>query len=293
MRSFILSLLTVILIEPCLAQMVGHNYHSGVVFHFQNQLNGNFDKFITSLEEAGFPVQIKVVPITNEQAHFLMEDIGKHPVWLEIHKDYSTGLVRDKKYVIGPGNGGGGGIAYQVGFMGKQADMLESQTLQEMKFTTHGHNSKQIETGLDNLELMAWKVLAFDNLELATGKILTPDNGYIEQDWEIIPQTGLALPQIKMAQTEFEVIMLEHIKPSVQPEIAYFEDKAVQTFLVSDKTWSYYREHIQAMLQEIVEEAEVDFTDVFYKLDIPAQNGFIYVVGPGNGGGGTYMLYKK
>ena len=161
MKSFILSLLTVILIEPCLAQMEGHNYYSNNVFYFQNLVNGNFDEVLTSLEEAGFPVQIKTVPITNEQSHFLMEAIGTQLVWSEIHKDYSTGLVKDKMYVIGPGNGGGGTI-YKAEAMKRQPNMLESQPLQVMKSAIHGHNLKGIKTDLDDSELMTWKILALD-----------------------------------------------------------------------------------------------------------------------------------
>ena len=97
MKNFILFLLTVILIEPSLAQIQGYNYHSNTAFHFQDQVNGNFDKLITFLEEAGFSVQKKTAPITNEQTHVLMvAGTGTQPVWSKIQKEHFIELMRDR-----------------------------------------------------------------------------------------------------------------------------------------------------------------------------------------------------
>ena len=279
MRNFILTLFTAILIEPCFAQMVGHNYHSGTAFYFQNMADRNFDKVTTLLEEAGMSVQIKTVPISNEQASLLMGVIEKQSAWSAIQMDYSNELIRDKMYVAGVGNGGGGTF-YQVRAIGIQDSMLKSQSLQgqEVEFVAYNHKSQRIiEVDPYNSELTAWK-------------ISTPDKGHIAKDWkEIMFQAGLALPQVKTAKTELETIMLGNANLAYH-KTAYFEDKAVQASL---PTWFYSGEDIQTILQEIIEENEDGSIDDFYQMNVPAQNDFIYVVGPGNGGGGTYMIHRK
>ena len=178
-----------------------------------------------------------------------------------------------------PGNGGGGAF-YHSGAIGKQAWANQSQ--QAVKFEAYGYNLQGQEIEIDpyNLNLTAWKAL-------------TPDNDvYFLQSWDI-SQTGLAQPRIKMTQAELNTIILEYIKPSIQKETAYFENKAVQVSLAIDNTWSHYGESIQEntqeIFQEIIEENTNASIDDFYKLDVPSQNDLIYVVGPGNGGGGTYI----
>ena len=248
MKSFILFLLTVILIEPCLAQMAGNN--SGVAFNFQNLNNERFEeKFIASFEKDDLPFQIKTIPMTNEQARLIVEAIGNESALPNIKKDYFNEFIKGRVYVVGPGNGGGGAF-YQAEAIGKQAWANQSQ--QAVKFEAYGYNlqGKEIEIDPYNLNLTAWKAL-------------TPDNDvHFSQGWDIISQTGLN-------------------------ETAYFENK-----LAIDNTWSHYGEDTQVIPQEIIEEAEASFIDDFYKLDVPSQNDLIYIVGPGNGGGGTY-IYKK
>ena len=276
MKSFILFLLTVILIEPCLAQMAGNN--SGVAFNFQNLNNERFEEgFIASFEKDDLPFQIKTIPIT-KQARLIVEAIGNESALPNIKKDYFNEFIKGRVYVVGPGNGGGGAF-YHSGAIGKQAWANQSQ--QAVKFEAYGYNLQGIEFDPNNLNLTAWKDL-------------TPDNDeYFAQGWNILSQTGLAQSRIKMTQAELNTIILEYIKPSIQNETAYSKNKAIQTSLAIDNTWSHYREDTQVMLQEIVEETEVGFIDDFYKLDVPAQNGLIYIVGHGNGGGGAYMLHRK
>ena len=275
MRSFILSLLTVILIEPCLAQMAGNN--SGTTFHFQSLNNERFEEgFITSFEKADLPFQIKTIPITR-QARLIVEAIGNESALPNIKKDYLNEFIKGRVYVVGPGNGGGGAF-YHSGAIGKQAWANQSQ--QAVKLEAYGYNlqGQEIEIDPNNLNLTAWKALTLDNDE------------YFAQSWDIVSQTGLEQPRIKMTQTELKTIILEYINAT---EKAYFEKEAVQASLFRDNTWSHYGENIQAILQEIIEENTNGSIDDFYKLDIPAQNGLIYIVGLGNGGGGTYMLRQK
>ena len=180
MRSFILFLLTVILIESSLAQMADSN--SGAAFNFQNLNNERFEGFITSLEKDDLPFQIKTIPIT-KQVRLIVEAIGNESALPNIKKDYFNEFVKGRVYVVGPGNGGGGAF-YHSGAIGKQAWANQSQ--QTVKFEAYGYNlqGQEIEIDPNNLNLTAWKTL-------------TPDNDvYFLQSWDI-SQTGLAQPRIK------------------------------------------------------------------------------------------------
>ena len=273
MRSFILYLLTVILIESSLAQMADSN--SGAAFNFQNLNNERFEGFITSLEKNDLPFQIKTIPIT-KQVRLTVEAIGGESALPNIKKDSFNEFVKGRVYVVGPVNGGGGAF-YHSGAIGKQAWTNQSQ--QAVKFEAYGYNLQGIEFDPYNVKLTVWKAL-------------TPDNEYTAQVRDIISQTGLALPQVKMTQTELETIIIELVS-SAQYEKADFKNEAVLGFLSSDKAWSLYGKDIKTIFQKIIKETETGSIGGFYKRDILEQNNFIYVVGPGNGGGGTYMIHRK
>jgi len=108
---------------------------------------------------------------------------------------------------------------------------------------------------------------------------MIPDNGYVEK------ARSVTVTQAKGIQPEMREIAFGN--SNVLPDLS---DEAVQSWIVDSNVWLHYGANIKAIIQEEIMEETTDVPiDDFHKTNDPSLNGIMYLVGPGNGGGGTYI----
>ena len=280
MKLFILILLTAFLFNPCIAQTMDDiaslketgsptQIQITPVIHKQAQLfvrtikgkqtAWDFEKGFSKVKPYTIPVQIKVIPIAQGQAQVLLQSIRNAQTAFEVEKDYSESKIN-------PGNGGGGAL-YSDGFKEMQG------MLGKKGFTKYDHKLQGIGIDPYDSKLIYWKAMM-------------PDN---EQVWETTYEASNAtLLQLKAMQTG------TFGNSSFSPyETIYFANGSVQARLVGDNAWSYYGANVEAIIQEIIDTNKDGSLRDFYETDIHSLHGIMYVVSPGNGGGGAYMIHRK
>lgn len=353
MKNFILILLNAFLFTPCIAQTISDNYYSRAL---SSLVNGD-DKFTvffkgvgssaqiapnplneelalsfaeamnkgewgskTALYEAkayAVPVQMKVFPMTQEQAQALSQSMQGAQKVLGFDKDYSGLKARiigaydiphddsfveallngtiditykgfetnfphvingmfDKQSIVsaGPGNGGGGAF-HQDEFTEKQKEMLKQQAFQ---FVTFRHGLQGIEIDPESSELIYWKAMM-------------PDSGHFRKIRRRTPMyhqgATATLPKMRIIQPPTKKVTVG--KNITLYEIIGFSDAAIPAQKIDNEAWSYYAENMRAITEEILMgEFEVDPTNSFYEMINRSQNGIMYIIGPGNGGGGAF-----
>ena len=227
-----------------------------------------FEKGFSKAKPYTIPVQIKVIPIAQGQAQFLLQSMRDAQTAFEVENDYSESKIN-------PGNGGGGAL-YRDGFKGIQEGMLEKQFPQAMGFIKYDHKLQGIEVDPYDSKLIYWKAMMSDNEP-------------IQKVWEATYEASNAiLLQLKGRKTgTFE-------NSSFFPnETIYFANGSVQAQSAGDNAWSYYGANVEAIIQEIIEANKDGSIDGLYETNDPSLNGIMYVVGPGNGGGGAYVIHRK
>ena len=276
MKLFILILLTAFLFNPCIAQTmddIASLKETGLstqiqitpVIHKQAQLfvrtikgkqtARDFEKGFSKVKPYTIPVQIKVIPIAQGQAQVLLQSIRDTQTAFEVEKDYSESKIN-------PGNGGGGAL-YRDGFKEMQG------MLGKKGFTKYGHKLQGIGIDPYDSKLIYWKAIM-------------PDS---EQVWETTYETSNAtLLQLKGKKTG------TFGNSSFSPyETIYSANGSVQARLVGDNAWSYYRANVEAIIQKIIDTNKDGSLRDLYETNDPSLNGIMYVVDPGNGGGGAFI----
>ena len=304
MKSFILGLLAVILIKPCFAQGMKEAFSSSALARAEaySSLNVGFDDISEvldtkqvqikiepisqdkayllakqgliddqsswGLEKAGFeeavyslPVQIKTVPISEVQAQIFLNSMKEAQRALGIDQAYFDSMPQVD--MVGPGNGGGGTI-YQAGMTGFQ-DYLRGQAQTAINFMD---KLQGIEVNPYNSELTYWKSTANTN--------------QIEQFLSFVYEAGNPASEEKM-------IYAEEIAKVQYRNVGYFTQKAFPSYFVYDNVSSYYGANTTNLIKQFMEENQDDFFNEFNQTTDYFQNGIVSVVGPGNGGGGTYI----
>ena len=288
MKLFILILLTAFLFNPCIAQTmddIASLNETGLptqtkitpvarkqVQLFARAIKGkqiawDFEKGFSKAKPYTIPVQIKVIPIAQGQTQFLLQSMRDVQTAFEVENDYSESKIN-------PGNGGGGAL-YRDGFKGIQEGMLEKQFPQAMGFIKYSHKLQGIEVDTYDSQLIYWKAMM-------------PDNEHIQKVWEATYEDSNATP-LQLQAMKTGIFRSSSFFPN---EAIYFANGSVQVRL-GDNTWSYYGAKVEAIIQEIIESNKDGSIDGLYETNDPSLNGIMYVVGPGNGGGGTYMIHKK
>ncbi|MCZ0931884.1 MAG: hypothetical protein OXJ52_01870 [Oligoflexia bacterium] len=346
MRSFILVLLAVILIKPCLAQTMSEGFGSNAfaMNQFYNSLNGSFDdvseilaeqaqikvmpilqekahllagqalidgQSYWGLEKAGFdfektayafPVQMKIISINEEQAQLLLKSIREAQTVLGKSQAYSDsrlqvamaghniqnrndsfwnslkakGIVIDSfsnqfdktnpskmLMYVGPGNGGGG-VFYQAGIMGFQ-DYFRDQSQKAIKLVDR---LQGIEVNPYSSELTYWKA--------------TASNNQIEEFLSAVYRAGNSTSQPA-------IIYAEEIAKAQYGNGWHFIEDGLPVQFVDDNALAYYGANMEELIKQVMEENQAGSVNEFYQTDDYFQNGTVFVVGPGNGGGGTYI----
>ena len=273
-----------------------------------NQIAWGVEKDFSTTTAYAMPVQMKVIPIAQGQAQFLLQSIREAQTAFGVENDYSGLKIRavvggydipnnngfsdfngakevanntlpdtvkgnlhiKSMMYVGPGNGGGG-VLYQAGFKGLQESMLEGQSQQAVEFVTYGHKLQGIEVDPYNSKLIYWEAM-------------TPNNDYVEKVWETMYEASNAtLPQVKAIQTGMEKVTFK------SSNFSHYET----AHLVGNNTWSHYGANVEAIIQEIIDTNKPGSIDGFYETNDQSLNGIMYVVGPGNGGGGAYIMHRK
>ena len=264
------------------------------------------------------PVQMKVFSMTQEQAQAFLQSTWEAQKVLGFDEDYYgskarivgfygiphddsfvealldgkidiayKGFGNDFPYVIngmfdkqsivsaGPGNGGGG-VFHQDGFTEKQKEILKQHAFQ---FVTFRHGLQGIEIDPESSELIYWKAMV-------------PDSEHIRKIRRRIPMyyqgATATLPKMRVIQppTKEATVGENRFTPY---EIKSLSNVAIPTQKTGNEAWSYYVENMKAITEEILMgEFEVDTTGSFYEMNDRSQNGIMYIIGPGNGGGGAF-----
>ncbi|MCZ0932553.1 MAG: hypothetical protein OXJ52_05315 [Oligoflexia bacterium] len=300
MKNFILGLLAVILIKPSFAQEMSEAFGSKALAMNQaySSLNAGFDNIsgvldtkkiepisqgkayllakqglIDSqsswgLEKTGFeeaiyslPVQIKILPISEEQAQLFLNSIEASQKTLGINQAYFGSMPHVAMF--GPGNGGGGTL-YKAQVTGFQ-DYLRGQAQTAIKFMD---KLQGVEVNPYNSEITYWKSTANKN--------------QIEQFLSFVYGAG-------NSTAKETITYAEEIANTQYRNAGYFTQKALPSQFVADNVSSYYGANTANLIKQFMEENQIGSADKFYQIDDHFQNGIISVVGPGNGGGGTYI----
>ena len=358
MKNFILIVLNAFLFTPCIAQTIGDNPYSRAFSSFQNYGDDKWTVFFkgteshvqiapipldgkltlsfaeainegawgkTTLSEGtayAVPVQMKVFPMTQEQAQALVQSTREAQKALGFDEDYSSSKARiigaydiphddsfveallngtidmtykgfetgfphvingmfDKQSIVsvGPGNGGGG-VFHQDGFTEKQKEMLKQQAFQ---FVTFRHGLQGIEIDPESSELIYWKAMMPDSGHFRKIRRRTPM--YHQGATATLPKMRIIQPPTKEVTVGKNITIYEMIG---------FSDVAIPAQKIGNEAWSYYVETMRAITEEIlIGEFEVDSTNSFYEMINRSQNGIMYIIGPGNGGGGAYAIHRK
>ena len=344
MRSFILVLLAIFLIKPCLAQQMSEGFGSSIFAINQpySSLNGDFEDIsavldmkqaqikvmpipqeqahllaeqaliagqsLWDLERAGFektvyslPVQMKVIPINEEQAQHFLNSIKEAQTALGINQAYSaSGLqivmsggntqsrnnflwsslkgsgiaidsfenqlngTRSPEMImyVGPGNGGGGAF-YQAGMTGFQ-DHLRGHAQKAIKLVD---KLQGIEVNPYSSELTYWTTTTSNNqIEQFLSAVYSAD--------PILQETMIYTEEIAKAQYETGW---------------HFTKEGLPVQFVDDNALAYYKTNMEEFVKQAMEENQSGSVSKFYQTNKHFQNGIVFVVGPGNGGGGTYI----
>ena len=359
MKSFVLILLSVFLFSPCIAQAMDEDYYSGIAssVHKYIAAYGNFGDFVVSLkEDYDLPVQVKTIPITEEQVQWFSEletvrnnqpisdfergfyQIAKSPGFAQI-RDISSDkgqvqfapLIRDNQFVldvannsfgkkggvtwdnygypyairivadkennhptgevqgmisVAPGNGGGG-VFYQAGFTGLQEKILGEHSQKGIKLITYGQGLQGMEVDPYNLELTYWKAMM-------------PNGGHIEKIWEAVYEASNTelqdmqakqMPMITRGSSSFSSYEIVDAGYDIDMN---FNDGAISAEINGDNGWSHYGTQMGAIIQAVMWAGKTDSLSDFYGImNDHSLNGIMFVVGPGNGGGGTYIMHRK
>ena len=345
MRSFILVLLAIFLIKPCLAQQMSEGFGSSIFAMNQpySYLNGDFEDISAVLdmkqaqikvmpipqeqahllaeqaliagqsfwylEKAGFektvyslPVQMKTIPINEVQAQLLLNSIKEAQTALGISQAYSdsglqivmsggntqnrnnflwsslkgSGIAIDSFenqlngtkspemiMYVGPGNGGGGAF-YQAGMTGFQ-DHLRGQAQKAIKLVD---KLQGIEVNPYSSELTYWTATANDNeIEQFLSAVYSAGNPTLQETM---------IYTEKIAKTQYETGW-------------HFTKEGLPIQFVDNNALAYYEANMGELIKQIIEESQSGSANEFYQINDYFQNGIISVVGPGNGGGGTYI----
>ena len=346
MKSFILVLLAIFLIKPCLAQQLNEGFGSSIFAINQpySSLNGDFEDIsevldmkqaqikvmpippqeqahllaeqalivgqsFWYLEKAGFektvyslPVQMKTIPINEVQAQLLLNSIKEAQTALGISQAYSdsglqivmsggntqnrnnflwsslkgSGIAIDSfenqlngikspemNMYVGPGNGGGGAF-YQAGMTGFQ-DHLRGQAQKAIKLVD---KLQGIEVNPYSSELTYWTATANDN--------------QIEEFLSAVYGIGNPTLQEKM-------IYAKEIAKAQYKNGWHFTKEGLPVQFVDDNALAYYGANMEELVKQVMESNQAGSASEFYQTDKHFQNGIVSVVGPGNGGGGTYI----
>ena len=303
MKNFILGLLAVILIKPCFAQEMSKTFGSKALAMNQayNSLNAGFDEVLEVLDtkqvqikiepishdkayllakqdlidsqsswrlkEAGFeeavyslPVQIKTVPISEVQAQLFLNSIEANQKTLGINQAYFGSMPHVAMF--GPGNGGGGTL-YKAQVTGFQ-DYLRGQAQTAIKFVD---KLQGVEVNPYSSQMTYWKSTANTN--------------QIEQFLSFVYGAGNS--------AEEEMIYAEEIANAQYRNAGHSTQKALLSQFVDDNISSYYGANTANLIKQFMEENQDNFFKEFHQTTNYFQNGIVSVVGPGNGGGGTYI----
>ena len=304
MKNFILGLLAVILIKPCFAQEMSEAFGSKALAMNQayNSLNAGFDEVLEVLDtkqvqikiepisqdkayllakqdlidsqsswrfkEAGFeemvyslPVQIKTVPISEVQAQLFLNSIEANQKTLGINQAYFGSMPHVAMF--GPGNGGGGTL-YKAQVTGFQ-DYLRGQAQTAIKFVD---KLQGVEVNPYSSQMTYWKSTANKN--------------QIEQFLSFVYGAGNSTAKKTITYAE-EIVNTQY------RNAGYFTQKALPNQFIADNVSVYYGANTAKLIKQFMEENQTISTNEFYQTDDHFQNGIVSVVGPGNGGGGTYI----
>ncbi|MCZ0931762.1 MAG: hypothetical protein OXJ52_01230 [Oligoflexia bacterium] len=306
MKNFILGLLVVVLIKPCVAQEMSEAFASRAldVNQAYSSLNVGFNDISEvfakqqvqikiepisqdkayllaeqalivgqsswGVEKAGFekavyslPVQIKTVPISEEQAQLFLNSINTAQRALGIDQAYFDSMPHVAMF--GPGNGGGGTI-YKAGITGFQ-----------------GYLNGQFKNSInDAVKLQGIKINPYSS-ELTYWKT-TANNNEIEKFLSFVYGAG-------SPASEEMMIYAEKIAKNQYGNNRNwnFTKKALPAQLVDDNILIHYGTNTAEFIKQAIGENQDNFFSEFNQTTDHFQNRIVSVVGPGNGGGGTYI----
>ncbi len=240
MKLFILILLTAFLFNPCTAQAMNSNHYSSFPSSFQkySASGGNFDKIVIVLWRKNYtdPVQVKIIPITDEQVQSFLQSIeGSRTTW-DINNNIPNSI----------------------------GTTINGYTTQSRDgFLTSSFNNGVVKIIHNEFESSVLDEITGDSYTQGNIMHASPGNG----GGGVLYQTGFTGLQNDM----------------------HFADETAQAKIIDENDWSRYRVNVETIIQEIIEAYNADSLSDFYKMNDHLLNGIIYVVGPGNGGGGTYV----